>query len=187
LDQQLFPQAMTNDEFVHQWQDMNASAFIQQSPDQNRPSHTLVNDELFDEQVPDLDGRVQTFFNQEPFGQWTPVQQMSFQQPYVENAAGQEISGPMWTQQSLPDQILMEHMPLQPIFMQPQGQMLAPQIPAPRAPLRLAPCHFSAPVASPSNTAPPDELLPGFDMCGRCNQPFEVARNRGTACYFHRG
>ncbi|KAF3053962.1 hypothetical protein E8E11_011979 [Didymella keratinophila] len=179
--QQLSLQTLTNDEFAHQWQDMDASAFVQQSTDQTHPSQTLLNEDPFAQQISDLNGPGETFFNQEQFGQQIPVQQMPIQQPSVEYAASQETFGPMWAQQPVPDQAPMEYVPLQPMFMEEQGQMLVPQSLAPRVALGLAPCHFLTPVEAPPSTVPP-----GFTLCGRCNQPFEVARNRGDACLFHR-
>jgi len=161
---------------------MDASAFVQQSPDQTHSSQTLLNEDPFAQQIPDLNDPGETFFDQEQFGQQIPVQHMPIQQPSVEYATGQEMSGPTWAQRPAPDQIPMEYVPLQPMFMEQQGQMPVPQFPAPRVALGLAPCHFLARVE-----APPSRIPPGFDLCGRCDQPFEVARNRGDACLFHRG
>lgn len=168
---------MTNDEFAFQWQDLNASAFAQQIPDHDTIGQTFLNEEPLDQQIHDLHDPTQTFAGQGIF-----EQQMLLQQPFVGYTVGQEMSGLVWTQQSIPDQISLNYVPLQPLFMEQQEQVEVPQFPATRAALGIAPCHILAAIEAPSS-----EVTPHFDMCGRCNEPFEVARNRGDACLFHRG
>ncbi|KAL1654227.1 hypothetical protein SLS61_003232 [Didymella pomorum] len=177
FSQQPFPQTLTNDEFAFQWQDLNASAFAQQIPDHDTIGQTFLNEEPLDQQIHDLHDPTQTFA-----GQGVLEQQMLLQQPFVGYTVGQEISGLVWTQQSIPDQISLNYVPLQPLFMEQQEQVEVPQFPATRAALGIAPCHILAAIEAPSS-----EVTPHFDMCGRCNEPFEVARNRGDACLFHRG
>lgn len=163
---------------------MNAPAFAQQSSDDDQPNQILLHEELFGEQILNLGDPIEPFLDQEPFEQQHSVQQTPIQQLSFDYEGGQDIFDLIWTRQPFPGPIVMEDVALQPTLMQQQGQMPVPQFPGATG---LAPCHLSASNATLPSTVPPAELPPAFELCVRCNETFEVARNRGTACYFHRG
>lgn len=203
-DQRL-PQTPTDDELAVFLRDFDAPASSQQVQDQDNSGQTLLTEELLDQQIPGLADPIPPVFNQELFDQQVPLQQLPIQQPFVGQIAVQGMPGPMWPQQPVPDQSLLGSVRIQPRLMQQQGQMPGPQSLAPGMARGVAPCYTPALIGAPPNALPPVEvgpcgllkgdsctlrtcwkLNPGYQMCGRCNQPCEVARNRNSACYFHR-